>query len=119
MNNSQQLSKEEIEKAKSNLNRILEDWQKIIDLENPIEKDIESQLYMEEMPFKEIKILLKYIDQLETNNQKLIEKLEKDIVNITKTLQDGKHCDDYSRCRLKAYRTKTQEILEILKGEKK
>ena len=28
-----------------------------------------------------------------------------------------KHCDDYSRCRLKAYRTKTKEILSILKGE--
>lgn len=56
--------------------------------------------------------------QLESKEQKLIEKLEKDIVNITKTMQDGKHCDDYSRCRLKAYRTKTKEILEILKGEK-
>lgn len=59
--------------------------------------------------------ILNYIDQLESDKQKLIEKLEKDIVNITKTMQDGKHCDDYSRCRLKAYRTKTKEILEILK----
>ncbi len=58
------------------------------------------------------------VNQLEIDKQKLIEKLEKDIVNITKTMQDGKHCDDYSRCRLKAYRTKTKEILEILKGEK-
>lgn len=57
-----------------------------------------------------------YIDQLESDKQKLIEKLEKDIVNITKTMQDGKHCDDYSRCRLKAYRTKTKEILSIVKG---
>lgn len=56
-----------------------------------------------------------YIEHLESREQKLIEKLEKDIVNITKTMQDGKHCDDYSRCRLKAYRTKTKEILEILK----
>lgn len=59
----------------------------------------------------------KQIDQLESDKQKLIEKLEEDIVNITKTMQDGKHCDDYSRCRLKAYRTKTKEILSILKGE--
>lgn len=57
------------------------------------------------------------IDYLESREQKLIEKLEEDIVNITKTMQDGKHCDDYSRCRLKAYRTKTKEILEILKKE--
>lgn len=55
--------------------------------------------------------------RLKSREQKLIEKLEKDIVNITKTMQDGKHCDDYSRCRLKAYRTKTKEILEILKKE--
>lgn len=48
---------------------------------------------------------------------KLIDKLEKDIVNITKKMQDGKHSDYYSRCRLKAYRTKTKEILSILKGE--
>lgn len=59
----------------------------------------------------------KQIKHLESDKQKLIEKLEKDTVNITKTMQDGKHCDDYSRCRLKAYRTKTKEILSILKGE--
>ena len=60
---------------------------------------------------------IKKVKQLESDKQKLIEKLEKDTVNITKTMQDGKHCDDYSRCRLKAYRTKTKEILSILKGE--
>jgi len=47
----------------------------------------------------------------------LIEKLEKDVLNITKTMQDGKHCDDYSRCRLKAYRTKTKEILSFVKRD--
>lgn len=61
--------------------------------------------------------LYKEIDELKEDKQKLIEKLEKDIVNITKTMQDGKHYDDYSRCRLKAYRTKTNEILSIVKGE--
>lgn len=60
---------------------------------------------------------LKYTEQLESDKQKLIEKLEEDVINITKTMQDGKHCDDYSKCRLKAYRTKTKEILKILKGE--
>lgn len=64
-----------------------------------------------------IKEVKEYIEDLESREQKLIEKLEKDILNITKTMQDGKHCDDYSRCRLKAYRTKTKEILEILKKE--
>ena len=55
--------------------------------------------------------------KLKSEKQKLIEKLEEDIVNITKILQDGKHNDYYSKNRLKAYRTKTKEILEILKGE--
>ena len=66
---------------------------------------------------KAIVIISNLIEQLESDKQELIEKLDKDIINITKILQDGKHSDDYSRCRLKAYRTKTKEILKILKGE--
>lgn len=92
------LSKEEIEKAKECLQETIQNTYaegKAIKLNNALE----------------------YIDQLESDKQKLIEKLEEDTVNITKTMQDGKHCDDYSRCRLKAYRTKTKEILSILKGE--
>lgn len=71
-----------------------------------------------EISYTERNQIREYIEQLETEKQNLIDKLEKDIVNITKTLQDGKHWDDYSRCRLKAYRTKTKEILRIVKGEK-
>ena len=92
------LSKEEIEKAKECLQETIQNT------------------YAEGKAIK-LNNVLKYIDQLESDKQKLIEKLEKDTVNITKTMQDGKHCDDYSRCRLKAYRTKTKEILSILKGE--
>ena len=91
------LSKEEIEKAKECLQETIQNT------------------YAEGKAIK-LNNVLKYIDQLESDKQKLIEKLEKDTVNITKTMQDGKHCDDYSRCRLKAYRTKTKEILSILKG---
>ena len=92
------LSKEEIEKAKDDL--------KFFNEGEYITKEMADSKYK----------IIEYIDQLESDKQKLIEKLEKDIVNITKTMQDGKHCDDYSRCRLKAYRTKTKEILSILKG---
>ena len=91
------LSKEEIEKAKECLQETIQNT------------------YAEGKAIK-LNNVLKYIDQLESDKQKLIEKLEKDTVNITKTMQDGKHCDDYSRCRLKAYRTKTKEILSIVKG---
>ena len=93
------LSKEEIEKAKEDFNFCNEG--------DYITKEMSDSK----------NVLLNYIDKLESREQKLIEKLEKDIVNITKTMQDGKHFDDYSRCRLKAYRTKTKEILEILKKE--
>ena len=92
------LSKEEIEKAKECLQETIQNT------------------YAEGKAIK-LNNVLKYIDHLESDKQKLIEKLEKDTVNITKTMQDGKHCDDYSRCRLKAYRTKTKEILSIVKGE--
>ena len=61
-------------------------------------------------------IILQYIEQLEKKEKRLKYRLEKDIVNITKILQDGKHCDDYSKCRLKAYRTKTKEILKLIGG---
>ena len=70
---------------------------------------------------EEIENILQYIEQLEnkvkeleTDKQNLIKRLKKDVVNITKILQDGRHCDDYSRCRLKAYRTKTKEIIKLL-----
>lgn len=72
---------------------------------------------------KACELFYRYMEQLESalkeleeRDKKLIDKLEKDMVNITKTLRDGKHSDDYSRCRLKAYRTKTKEILQIVKG---
>lgn len=81
------------------------------------DKEFEKMTYFDDEEYDYRPPLAFRLDQLESDKQKLIEKLEKDIVNITKTMQDGKHCDDYSRCRLKAYRTKTKEILSILKGE--
>lgn len=95
------LSKEEIEKDIKKLRNISECF----------------TYFMWSEDTEALRRILDYIEQLESDKQKLIEKLEKDTVNITKTMQDGKHCDDYSRCRLKAYRTKTKEILSILKGE--
>lgn len=79
---------------------------------NAKQKKMEKQILQREKKTKTSRI-----KQAELNKQKLIEKLEEDVINITKVLQDGKHSDDYSRCRLKSYRTKTKEILKILKGE--
>ena len=118
------LSKEEIEKDntfKISMPLITdEDIRKIDNNFENIVKDF-TKSYVKEKDLVLVQYIMKKqqdkIDQLESDKQKLIEKLEKDTVNITKTMQDGKHCDDYSRCRLKAYRTKTKEILSILKGE--
>lgn len=58
------LSKEEIEKAKENITKYLNDiWF--------------GTLYSQEENDRDEKILLEYIDQLESDKQKLIEKLEK------------------------------------------
>lgn len=54
------------------------------------------------------------IDQLETNNQKLIEKLEKDI----KELDDNGYFEYLEERDLEKTIKILQEILEILKGEK-
>ena len=62
------LSKEEIEKAKENITKYLNDiWF--------------GTLYSQEENDRDEKILLEYIDQLESDKQKLIEKLEEDIKN--------------------------------------
>ena len=49
--------------------------------------------------------------------RKIISRLDNDYKRITETLQDGKHCDDYNRNRLKAYRTKTREIKEYIEEQ--
>lgn len=49
--------------------------------------------------------------------QKIIDRLDMDYERINRVKNDGKHCDDYSRCRLKAYRTKTKEIKEYIEKE--
>ena len=118
------LSKEEIKKdntLKISMPLITDEEIRMIDnnFENIVKEFTKSFLKEKELVLAQYVMQKQQdkIDQLESDKQKLIEKLEKDIVNITKTMQDGKHCDDYSRCRLKAYRTKTKEILSILKGE--
>ena len=65
------LSKEEIEKAKENITKYLNDiWF--------------GTLYSQEENDRDEKILLEYIDQLESDKQKLIEKLEEGIKAVDK-----------------------------------
>lgn len=49
-----------------------------------------------------------------TLKEKLINKLEKDVENITNKLKEGKN-NNYNKARLKAFRTKSKEILDFVK----
>lgn len=57
-----------LEKAIENLNKILEEWRKILNIEDEIEREIETNLYMEEMPFKEIEVVLNELERLQEDN---------------------------------------------------
>lgn len=63
-------------KAVEKLNKILKQWQEIINIEDPIERDIEMSLYVEDMPFEEIKIALNLITKLQKEIEHQKEKRE-------------------------------------------
>ncbi len=112
------LSKEEIENSiEYKYNKYYNDETYKLTVEEAEYILLEDKGFCEVVNDAAAKVLLNNIKLLESDKQKLIEKLEKDTVNITKTLKDGNHSDYFSKCRLKAYRTKTKEILSILKGE--
>lgn len=108
---------EEIHKRFENGTETIDDIKKhclnyMIKTENGVELKLVETKYFEK--------LIEYIDQLETNNQKLIEKLEKDIKKNNEfefmPLQVEKAYNNYYKLGKIDY---AQEILEILKGEKK
>lgn len=73
-----------------------------------------------------LKKLLNLIQQLQEENKqkdkrvnKILSRLNNDIKNINKTITKKKaerygYIDDYTKCRLKAYKTKTKEIKEYV-----
>ncbi len=99
-------SKEEIEKAKENITKYLNDiWF--------------GTLYSQEENDRDEKILLEYIDQLESDKQKLIEKLEKKIRYYEENDEIlATSNDNYSDGTvIKKFIDEFREILSILKGE--
>ena len=69
-------------------------------------------------------IILNLITKLQKENEekdnkvrKIIDRLDNDYKRITETKSDGNHWDNYSKCRLKAYRTKTREIKEYIEKQ--
>ncbi len=63
-----------------------------------------------------IETVLSELEKKDKIVKSIIQRLENDIKNITETKADG-HTNDYRRCRLKAYRTKTREIKEYIEKE--
>ena len=59
------------EKIINNINRILKEWQEIINIHNKQEREIEMSLYLEDMPFYELQGLLDlYNKEKEKNKNK-------------------------------------------------
>lgn len=67
-----------------------------------------------EISYTDKQLIKKYIVEKDNVIKDIIKRLDNDIVKITNTLKDGEHNDDYSRNRLKAYRTKTKELKEYI-----
>lgn len=56
------------------------------------------------------------IEKKDNAVKRIINRLDNDIKRITESKTE-KYCDDYRRCRLKAYRTKTREIKKYIKKQ--
>lgn len=63
-----------------------------------------------------IEIILSMLEEKDEIIKNIIKRLDNDIKRITETKAEG--CtDDYRRCRLKAYKTKTKEIKEYIEEQ--
>ena len=58
----------------------------------------------------------KEIEKKDNAIKKIINRLNNDIIRISKSKTE-KYSDDYRRCRLKAYKTKTKEIKEYIEKQ--
>ena len=89
------LSEDEL-KAIEKLNEILKEWQEIVNIEDKTEREIEMSLYMEDMPFEEIKTVLNLITKLQKENEIKIKGFEKEELICSKfTEKVGKDIIDY------------------------
>ena len=71
---------------------------------------------MSEEMKNDINKLLLEIKEKDNKVRQIINRLDNDIFRISKSKEINKW-DDYRRCRLKAYRTKTREIKEYIEQE--
>lgn len=79
-----------------------------------LKKDLQTVLNL-------IKKQQEEIEKKDSKIKSIINRLDNDIKNITETKakknEGYNYLDDYTRCRLKAYRTKTREIRDYIKEQ--
>ena len=84
-------------------------------------KNRQAYMHKEEVEFykRNIEFLKKENEEKDNKVRKIISRLDNDYKKITETkAEKSKHyLDDYTRCRLKAYRTKTREIKEYIEKQ--
>ena len=64
-----------------------------------------------------IETILSMLEEKDKIIEYIIKRLDNDEKRITEILKDGNHSDYYSKCRLKAYRTKTKELRDYINNK--
>ena len=109
------------------LNEILEEWQKILDIEDKVDREIEMSMYFEDMPFIEMQTVLQAlkdkdnrIDELEKALTEVDFKYRnkiKQLKNKLKTdIKNNKSGINFMDLRCIGKWQEAKEILEILEG---
>ena len=115
---------EEEKKAIETTKVILKEWQKIVDIEDPTEREIEMTCYAEEMPFSEMKTLLNLIEkqQKEIEREKqyndfyknLCDKQQEEIKKLKEIEQAHKEENEKLRGELEKEKEKNKKQFDIL-----
>ena len=85
-----------------------------LDINTIYDVDLRTYQYAVNLILNEYKELKRENQEKDDKVNKILERLRKDVYNISNVKNDGNHRDDYSINRLKAYRTKTREIAEYI-----
>ena len=96
------------------LNKILKEWQEIVNIEDKTEREIEMSLYMEEMPFEEIKTVLNIIEKLKKENKKLKDKNQDLLKKLRNRVKEVKKLTKYSQ-----YKKEFSRLNQIIKEKDK
>ena len=106
------------------LNKILEEWQQILNIEDKVDREIEMSMYFEDMPFIEIQAVLQVLKDKDNR----IDELEKALIEVdfkyrnkidklkNKLKEDKEKMQLYYDDNEMNYYKQIDYILEILEG---